>query len=79
MLKREFTAVYQKRGGRYIAWIEEIPGVNTQGRTKKEVKENLRDAFGLILKVNSSISKKRLGLRHKSQLQKEIIQIAVPA
>ena len=39
---REFTAVYKKSGKWYLGWVEEIPGVNAQGRTRKEVKENLK-------------------------------------
>jgi predicted RNase H-like HicB family nuclease len=53
---REFTAVYQKRGRWFIAWIEEIPGVNTQGKTLKEAKENLKEALQLILETNRSIA-----------------------
>jgi len=61
MSKREFTAVYKKRGNRYVAWIEEIPGVNTQGRTLKEAKENLSDALGLIVRANRIIGRRTLG------------------
>jgi predicted RNase H-like HicB family nuclease len=32
-MEREFTAVIEKRGRWYVAFVEEIPGVNTQGRT----------------------------------------------
>jgi hypothetical protein len=28
-MEREFTAVFEKRGRWYTAWVEEIPGVNT--------------------------------------------------
>jgi len=49
MNQREFTAVYQKRGKWTIAWVEEVPGVNTQGRTFKEAKENLLEALALVL------------------------------
>jgi predicted RNase H-like HicB family nuclease len=49
MSKREFTAVYKKTGKWVSAWVEEIPGVNTQGRTKKEARENLKEALSLIL------------------------------
>ncbi|MEA3272396.1 MAG: type II toxin-antitoxin system HicB family antitoxin [Patescibacteria group bacterium] len=73
--KREFTAVYQKKNKYYIAWIEEIPGVNTQGRTKKEVKENLKEALKLILSANRDISKKQRDIESK----RELIQVAVPA
>ena len=79
MLKREFTAIYQKKDNHYVAWIEEIPGVNTQGKTKKETMENLKEALRLILSANRYLSKKRLGTSRKLELKKEHIQIAVPA
>lgn len=53
--KRQFTAVYRKDGKWYVGWIEEIPGVNTQGRTLKELRENLYDALSLVLEVNKMI------------------------
>lgn len=56
MAKREFTAIYQKRGKRYIAWIEEIPGVNTQGKTKAETRRNLREALSLVLEANRELT-----------------------
>ncbi|MDP2648386.1 MAG: type II toxin-antitoxin system HicB family antitoxin [bacterium] len=40
-----WTAVYKKTKDGYVAWIEEIPGVNTQGKTKKATAANLRDAL----------------------------------
>ncbi|MEK9130938.1 MAG: type II toxin-antitoxin system HicB family antitoxin [Patescibacteria group bacterium] len=46
------TAVYQKHGAWYLGWIEEIPGINTQGETMKEAKENLKEALALVLEVN---------------------------
>lgn len=58
--KQQFTAVYQKRKNWTIGWIEEIPGVNTQGKTLEEVKENLKEALALILKANREILNKEL-------------------
>ena len=49
MVKRQFTAVYVRDGKWIAAWIEEVPGVNAQGRTMKEVKENLKDALSMML------------------------------
>lgn len=46
---KQFTAVYKKRGKWYLGWVEEIPGVNTQGKTLKEAKENLKEALLLGL------------------------------
>ena len=49
-MEREFTAIIQRCGRWYAAWVVEIPGVNTQGRTLKEVRRNLKEALQLILK-----------------------------
>ena len=57
-MKGEFTAVLQRRGKWHIGFVEEIPGVNTQGRTLKEARENLREALALILESNRAIAKK---------------------
>lgn len=60
-MKKQFTAVYKKRGRWYIGWVEEVPGVNTQGRTLKELKDNLKDALELILETNRIILERELG------------------
>ena len=57
-MKKQFTAVYKKSGKWYLGWVEEIPGVNTQGRTLKEAKENLKEALYLILETNKLINQK---------------------
>ncbi|OIP75294.1 MAG: hypothetical protein AUK06_01980 [Parcubacteria group bacterium CG2_30_36_18] len=57
-MARRFTAIYKKSGKWYLGWVEEIPGVNTQGRTLKEVKENLKEALLLILETNRILNKK---------------------
>jgi predicted RNase H-like HicB family nuclease len=48
----EFTAVIEKKGRWYVAWVEEIPGVNTQGKTLAEARRNLKEALQLILEQN---------------------------
>lgn len=59
--QREFTAIYKKTGTWYVGWVEEIPGVNTQGKTLKEARENLADALALILETNKIVSHKEAG------------------
>lgn len=41
-----FTAIFQpaEEGG-YIGYLEEVPGINTQGETLEETKENLMGAM----------------------------------
>ena len=54
------TAVYRKVTEGYIAYVEEIPGVNTQGDNLKEAKGNLLDALKLVLEVNREIAEKEI-------------------
>lgn len=68
---KSYTGVYKKSGDWYLAWVEEIPGVNTQGRTLFEAKENLREALYLVLQTNKKISGHALasgGMREKLML-----------
>jgi len=57
-MKQQFTAIYKKSGKWYTGWIEEISGVNTQGRTLKEAKENMKEALSLIIETNRLINRK---------------------
>ena len=53
-----FTAVYKKVRSGYIAWVEEIPGVNTQGRTKAEARANLGDALREFVVARRKLTKR---------------------
>ncbi len=57
-MMREFTAVIEKRGKWYVAYVEEVSGVNTQGRTLAEVRRNLKDALEGILALNREMAAK---------------------
>lgn len=47
-----FTAVIQQRDAWWVGWIEEIPGVNSQGVTREELLENLRSALEEAVEMN---------------------------
>jgi predicted RNase H-like HicB family nuclease len=49
---RTYRAVIQQDGPWWIGWIEEIPGVNSQGRTREELMGNLRSALLEALEMN---------------------------
>ena len=54
--KRQFTAVIERRGRWYVATVEEIPGVNTQGRTLAEARRNLKEAIQLVVEATRDLS-----------------------
>jgi predicted RNase H-like HicB family nuclease len=54
------TAVYLKVPEGYIAFVEELPGANTQGATLDEARENLQEAVALVLEANRELAEKSL-------------------
>lgn len=45
--------IHKSPEGGFIGFIEEIPGINTQGETKEEVQKNLDDALNLVLDITN--------------------------
>ena len=57
----ELTAVYRKAPeGGYVAFVEELPGANTQGETLEEARENLREAVEMVLEANRALAEEDL-------------------
>ena len=55
------TAVFKEvpEGG-YVAFVEEIPGANTQGDTLAEARNNLREAVALVMEANRMMAEEEL-------------------
>ncbi len=51
-IKGVYTAVIKKDENWWIGWIEEIPGVNCQEPTKKELIKSLKTTLKEALKMN---------------------------
>lgn len=56
----KLTAVFQKVDEGYIAFVEELPGANTQGETLDEARENLQEAVELVLEANRALAEESL-------------------
>jgi predicted RNase H-like HicB family nuclease len=56
-MERTFEATIEKRDKCYIGWVDEIPGAFSQGKTLKEVQENLVEAVQLILETQTELKK----------------------
>ena len=73
-IKLKLNAVIKKgRDGFYIGFIEEIPGVYTQGKTIKETKENLVDALELFTEAQREDSHKEF--KGKNVIREELTLI----
>ncbi len=57
----EFTAAFRKVPDGYVAFVEELPGANTQGTTLDEARSNLREAVELTLEANRALAEVLFG------------------
>ena len=67
----KFTAVYKKIDDWWIGYVEELPGANTQGKTKEEVQENLKEAVQLIIEANRELA--RSEYNGKNVIREELV------
>ena len=67
------TAVFKKVPEGYIAFVEELAGANSQGRTLEETRENLREAVELVLESNRVLAREEAG---KGEVIREPLKIA---
>ncbi|MCX7170978.1 MAG: type II toxin-antitoxin system HicB family antitoxin [Proteobacteria bacterium] len=56
----QFTAVFEQVAEGYIAFVEEIPGANTQGETLDEARSNLAEAVQLVLEANRTLAEESM-------------------
>lgn len=59
-MKEQLTAVFQQVPEGYIAFVEELPGANTQGDTLEEARANLQEAVQLVLEANRALAEETL-------------------
>lgn len=56
----QLTAVFKKYPEGYAAFVEELPGANTQGETLEEARKNLAEAARLVIETNRLLSEESL-------------------
>jgi len=61
LFMNQYTAAIQKDGEHWIGWIEEVPGVNSQGSSREDLLENLRSALVEALEMNREEAQRAAG------------------
>jgi predicted RNase H-like HicB family nuclease len=56
----QLTAVFVEVPEGYIAFVEELPGANTQGATLEEARANLQEAVAMVLEANRELAERSL-------------------
>ncbi len=57
----EYTAIVRKAGDWWIGWVEEVPGVNCQERTRDELMDSLRVTLAEALALNRADARAAAG------------------
>jgi len=73
MATAEYTAVTKQEDNWWIGWIEELPGVNCQERTRQELVESLRVTLQEAIEFNRQDAIASAGPGYSEE------KIAVPA
>jgi predicted RNase H-like HicB family nuclease len=59
-MKIQFTAVFQMVPEGYIAFVDELPGANSQGATLEEARANLHEAIQMVMEANRALSEETI-------------------
>ena len=68
-MSMKLTAAYKQMDDWWAAWVEEIPGANTQGKTLEEARENLKDALEMVLEANRELAEQE----HEPTRREELV------
>lgn len=60
-MPNEYTAVITQDQGWWIGWVEEIPGVNCQERTREELLDTLRITLQEAIEMNRAEARTAAG------------------
>ncbi len=71
MQQNTYTAVTKQDGDWWIGWIEEVPGVNCQERTKEKLLKSLRVTLKEALDFNREDALRAA----ESNYQEELVQV----
>jgi predicted RNase H-like HicB family nuclease len=67
-MNETYTAVIKHDNGWWFGWIEEVPGVNCQEKTREELLETLKVTLQEALEFNRNEAKKAAGIDYEEEL-----------
>ena len=63
-----YTAVVKQDNGWWLGWIEEVPGVNCQEKTRPQLIETLKVTLREALEFNRNEAKDAAGIDYEEEL-----------
>ncbi|MGH8558879.1 MAG: type II toxin-antitoxin system HicB family antitoxin [Methylococcales bacterium] len=66
-MRQTFTAVIKHDGPWWIGWVEEVPGVNCQEKTREELLASLRTTLLEALEMNREDARQAAGSNYEEE------------
>ena len=63
----QYTAIIKQQGDWWVGWIEEVPGVNCQERSRKELLQTLRVTLREAIELNRLEAKASAGTEYEEE------------
>ena len=63
----EYTAIVKQQDDWWIGWIEEVPGINCQERSREELLESLRVTLHEAIEFNRQDAKDSAGTEYEEE------------
>lgn len=64
----EYTAIVKQQGDWWIGWIEEVPGVNCQERSREDLLETLRITLQEAIEFNRQDAIASAGAEYEEEM-----------
>ncbi len=75
-MNNSFTGVFLKTGKWYSAFVKEIPGINTQGRSIAAARKNLQEAAHLFFEAQKTMTEKTV-YQNRQAIVEEKLSLAI--
>lgn len=72
-MQKVFEATVEKHGKWWIGWVDEVPGACSQGRTLKELLENLEEAVTMVIVARNELSRRSLQTAPTKRYKRKIV------
>lgn len=72
-MQKVFEATVEKHDKWWIGWVDEVPGACSQGRTLKELLENLEEAVTMVIEAQKELKQKSIQMPPLKRYKRKIV------
>ena len=72
-MQKVFEATVEKHDKWWVGWVDEVPGACSQGRTLKELLENLEEAVTMVIEAKKELGVKAIPIQPIKRYKRKIV------